>query len=182
MNDKYIKRILSLKEMIEYYKQENQRLEDIIDGQCRLLHTINKELEELITVPPSENNKYKCPDESCPMRPLDGYCERNCGERIGKMKIFKLCADGKVMSKVIDDTLESLQREVSGYIETARIFSDDDLTALVNEEGWYLDLPVNKCLPRLRGDIIIVGVSGETFVSLPDDKIDILRMVFGRKE
>lgn len=29
----------------------------------------------------SENNKYKCSDVSCPMRPLDGYCERNCQEK-----------------------------------------------------------------------------------------------------
>ena len=88
------------------------------------------------------------------------------------MLIYKLCADGRQQvvplpdKKTIGEQLHQLQEQVGGQIETVRIFADNDMTALVNEEGLLRGLPENECIPGLLGDIIIVGVEGDRLVGL----------------
>lgn len=49
------------------------------------------------------------------------------------MKVIKLCADGVCSIKNIENTLEALQHEVGGYIETLTLTSD--LVLIMDEEG-----------------------------------------------
>lgn len=49
------------------------------------------------------------------------------------MKVIKLCADGVCSVKNIENTLEALQHEVGGYIETLTLTSD--LVLIMDEEG-----------------------------------------------
>lgn len=49
------------------------------------------------------------------------------------MKVIKLCADGVCSIKNIENTLEALQHEVGGYIETLTLTSD--LVLIIDEEG-----------------------------------------------
>lgn len=49
------------------------------------------------------------------------------------MKVLKLCADGVCSIKNIENTLEALQHEVGGYIETLTLTSD--LVLIMDEEG-----------------------------------------------
>ncbi len=67
----------------------------------------------------------------------------------------------------IENTLEALQREVGGYIETVGIARDACL--VVNEEGIINDLPFNVRLYGLQlfGTVLIVGVGGDEFCDLP---------------
>ena len=67
----------------------------------------------------------------------------------------------------VDNTLEALQREVGGYIETLGITCDSCL--IVNEEGAISDLPFNTRLfgQFLFGTILIVGVKGDEFCDVP---------------
>lgn len=67
----------------------------------------------------------------------------------------------------IENTLEALQREVDGYIETITITSD--ACVVVNEEGIINNLPFNTRLFGLQlfGTILIVGVDGDEFCDLP---------------
>lgn len=66
----------------------------------------------------------------------------------------------------IENTLEALQHEVGGYIETVTLASDCCL--IVNEEGRINDLPFNcrLCGLQLFGTILVVGVDGDEFTDL----------------
>ena len=72
----------------------------------------------------------------------------------------------------IADTLEDLQSEVGGYIETVTLA--DDVVILCDEEGHLKDLPDNCDISGVMfaGTILIVGIDGDGFGSCPEDVID----------
>lgn len=63
--------------------------------------------------------------------------------------------------------LENLQKTVGGYIEHIMI---EDFHIICNEEGKLLDLEPNVPIPGdwICGTIIIVGIDGEEFTSIPE--------------
>lgn len=67
----------------------------------------------------------------------------------------------------IDNELSTLQREVGGYIETFGIARN--LTIICNEEGKIHGLPYNCtiCGETFVGTILLVGVRGDAFKSVP---------------
>lgn len=67
----------------------------------------------------------------------------------------------------IENTLEALQAEVGGYIETVTLLSD--LVLIVNEEGRIngMRFNVNLCGMQLFGTILAVGVNGDEFCDIP---------------
>lgn len=74
----------------------------------------------------------------------------------------------------VDNTLAALQAEVGGHIET--VFADRDVRgrgvlAIVNEEGRLEELAPNCLLhgELIFGPILLVGVRGEDFCSIPED-------------
>ena len=77
----------------------------------------------------------------------------------------------------IDNTLETLQAEVGGSIETLTVCSDACLVCLVmNEEGRLLNLPFNFRWGTYRfyGTVLLVGVKGDEFGDVPLTKLSIL--------
>lgn len=70
----------------------------------------------------------------------------------------------------IPNTLEALQQEVGGHIETVTFCT---YAAIVcNEEGMLKDLPRNDFLGHLwRGTILMVGVDGDEFCDIADGAI-----------
>lgn len=91
--------------------------------------------------------------------------------------------------KVIDNTLESLQAEVGGYIEQVSIF-EDPVTILCNEDGKRLGLPKNRGLydnkgvmrDIILGTFIIVGIGTEDFISLTEEQIEKYTNHYGKPE
>lgn len=75
----------------------------------------------------------------------------------------------------IENSLEALQAEVGGYIETVTLFSDASI--VVNEEGIPKGLPfnLNFCGLQLFGTVLLVGVKGDEFCDVPIKKIDFLQ-------
>ena len=67
----------------------------------------------------------------------------------------------------IENELSALQHEVGSYIETFRIASN--LAIICNEEGKIHGLPYNCtiCGETFVGTILLVGVRGDTFKSVP---------------
>lgn len=67
----------------------------------------------------------------------------------------------------IENTLAALQHEVGGYIETVTIVSN--LVIVCNKEGKIHRLPYNWtfCGETFVGTILLVGVRGDTFKSVP---------------
>ena len=66
-----------------------------------------------------------------------------------------------------DNTLESFQAAVGGYIETMTPFSD--LVAIVNEEGRIKKLPFNCTVLGcpVYGTVVLAGVKRDEFCSIP---------------
>jgi hypothetical protein len=88
---------------------------------------------------------------------------------MGKIKaMVKMPGEGWVQRE-IDNTLESLQGIVGGYIETLTL--REGLVLIVNEEGVLHELAPNLYVRGhwLRGPIIAVGVRGEDFADCPVD-------------
>lgn len=67
----------------------------------------------------------------------------------------------------VSNSLEALQKNVGGYIETVTLARD--LVIICNEEGRLLDLPYNCtiCGVDFVGPILMVGVKGDEFADLP---------------
>lgn len=69
--------------------------------------------------------------------------------------------------KEIDNTLEAMQAEVGGYIETVTVCSD--LVIVCDEEGLLKGLPHNTNLlgADFYGPIFFCGVKGDEFCDVP---------------
>lgn len=74
----------------------------------------------------------------------------------------------------VENTLEALQTEVGGYIETVTLTVDACL--VVNEEGRLRGLPFNVNFAGLKlvGTVLLVGVNGDEFCDVPLTRLNIL--------
>lgn len=74
----------------------------------------------------------------------------------------------------IENSLEALQAEVGGYIETLTVLSDTCL--VLNEEGRLLDLPFNFRWGTFRfyGTVLLIGVNEDEFGDVPLTNLKIL--------
>ena len=79
----------------------------------------------------------------------------------------------------IPNTLENLQKAVGGCIETVTVA--DDLVLVCDEEGWIKDLPYNVTLfgHQFFGTLLVAGVRGDEFASVPGDINEVKKLIFG---
>lgn len=75
----------------------------------------------------------------------------------------------------IENTLEALQAEVGGYIETVTLGTD--AVIICNEEGRLLGLEPSGFYTFV-GPILLVGIAGDEFTDVPEAAYSI----FGVKE
>lgn len=97
------------------------------------------------------------------------------------MRAIKILQAGGSEYIDIPNTLEALQKEVGGYIETVTL--SPGCVMIVDEEGRLKDKPFNRKASDLSGvdivgDALIVGVEGEEFTDVPEDIIRILAHLF----
>lgn len=92
------------------------------------------------------------------------------------MKILKKEPSGVYYLKEIPNTLEAMQAEIGGYIETVRV--DDTCCIVCDEEGLIKELPYNAKLAGVHfyGPIFIVGTKGEEFCDVPEMVAEILEV------
>lgn len=96
----------------------------------------------------------------------------------GKAKIDVLLVEPGQYPKMIsiDSGLESLQKEVEGYIQAVYYF-DDPVALICNEEGKINGLRPNRAIydedgemvDLVVGNFLITGLGEENFASLPKD-------------
>lgn len=101
------------------------------------------------------------------------------------MKVIKKAPGSAPVLIDIDNTLEALQHEVGGYIETFTFASD--VSIVCNEEGRLLGFPycATVCGVEFVGPILIVGVDGEEFCDTPMPNVTtwrVLKEVLTREE
>lgn len=79
----------------------------------------------------------------------------------------------------VENSLEALQLEVDGWIETVT-FAEDDCV-ICNEEGRIQGLPFNLELMGVLffGTILIVGVDGENFTDLSEAGTELMMREMG---
>ena len=97
-------------------------------------------------------------------------------------KIFVVIKEpGKapVIEPMFDNSLESFQNAVGGYIETVTI--NDDLVIICNEEGRLMDLPMNVEVAGIGfvGTIVVAGVDGEEFSSVKSKLVPLVLQLLG---
>lgn len=74
----------------------------------------------------------------------------------------------------IGNTLEALQKEVGGYIETVTMFTD--MAIICNEEGRLMGMEHNLEFAGIEfvGTVLFVGIDGDEFCDLSDETISFL--------
>jgi hypothetical protein len=91
----------------------------------------------------------------------------------------------------IENSLESLQSYVDGYIEVIRPFEDEDVAVILNEEGKINGLSPNRALTDpdgdvydiIAGDFLIAGLSEDgEFTSLTQAQIRKYTKMFERPQ
>ena len=106
-----------------------------------------------------------------------------------KMKVLVVEPMKTPYIKKIDKGLDSLQKEVGGYIEVVYPF-EDRVGIICNEEGKLLGLKSNRALREDNGEIydvisgtfLVVGLGDEDFTSLNDKQIDKFSEMFKSPE
>lgn len=90
--------------------------------------------------------------------------------RSKKMRVLRIEPGQEPELIDIANNLESLQRQVGGYIECVTL-APGHVEMIVNEEGWLLDLPFNELASvisrhQIVGTAIIVQVCDEEFTDV----------------
>ncbi|MBR1382309.1 MAG: DUF3846 domain-containing protein [Ruminococcus sp.] len=88
---------------------------------------------------------------------------------MNKITAIKFTPDGEAIVTKIEDTLESLQAAVGGYIETITL--SDDFVLICDEEGVLKGKPRNTLAEMfvggLVGTVLVAGISGDEFADVP---------------
>lgn len=83
------------------------------------------------------------------------------------MKILVVEPKKAPYTKEIGNDIDSMQKEVDGFIECVYFF-DDPITIICNEEGKIRGLPLNRALRDGSGDVLDV-IAGTFFVCGQDN-------------
>lgn len=89
---------------------------------------------------------------------------------MSKIKIYSMKVGETGSIKEIDNSLESFQSEVGGYIEILNIDKECILDLVCNEEGKINGLPMNRAW-LFEGEIVEV-IAGNCFVTRHNDNGD----------
>lgn len=106
-----------------------------------------------------------------------------------KIKVLMVEPEKAPREAEIENSLESLQGVVGGYIEAVYPF-DDPVAIVCNEEGKLIGLPLNRALygengsmhDIVAGTFIVCGLSEENFDSLPPEMMNKYRDHFQSPE
>lgn len=108
---------------------------------------------------------------------------RETERKVNNMKVLKI-EEEKIYEKEIENTLESLQNEVEGYIEIVHLGSN--YVIICNEEGRIKKLPYTLSIDfgnfnceALYGNLILCKVNKRgNFISLKQSEIDFLMSLY----
>ena len=106
-----------------------------------------------------------------------------------KMKVIVVEPNKPPRLKEIDPGLDSLQKEVGGYIETVYPFTDP-VVIVCDEEGKLKGSPPNRALRDKNGQVydflcgtfLVAGVGDDDICSIPQDLVSKYMKHFRRPE
>ena len=97
----------------------------------------------------------------------------NAGEIKDGITVLKVELYKKPYVKTISGSLESLQKEVEGYIEVTYPFFDE-VAIICNEEGKINDMPLNRSLKDENGEILDIVAGSFLVVRFTEDDFESL--------
>lgn len=97
---------------------------------------------------------------------------------LGTVEVFPFPFSNRADEK---DVALWLQDHVGGFIERVKVFDDENVVCLVDEEPWFKKLPTNPLLPKLRGDVVILGERSGRFVGLDSELAWQIKELFEKK-
>lgn len=107
---------------------------------------------------------------------------------MGKIHVISVWPGRRAADLWVDDCLDSYKDLLNGgFMETVRIFPDDNILLVCDDEGILKNLPLNRAIfcdscrnePMLiAGPFFLVAYDGPEFVSIPDRKIPRLLELF----
>ena len=95
----------------------------------------------------SSNNK-NCGDEIL-------HCAQNDSAENSRILTVMVPADGPAYVTEVENTLETMQSAVGGYIQTVRLTRGIDIVC--NEEGHLIGLPENINFPGIVGTFFLIS-------------------------
>lgn len=106
-----------------------------------------------------------------------------------KIKVVRVAPSKKPEVVEIDDSLESLQHEVDGYIEMCYPF-EEEVALIVNEEGKLGGYQLNRAIidegeivDIVFGTFLVVGLGDEgDLVSLTDEQVKTYTKLYEKPE
>ena len=109
--------------------------------------------------------------------------------RENKITVLVVEPERKPYTKVIDNTLRSLQREVDGYIQAIYHF-EDEVAIICDEEAKLNSKPLNRSLRDSSGEIydiiagtfLVVGLTEDNFGALSDEQLKKYSKYFEKPE
>ena len=89
-----------------------------------------------------------------------------------KIRVLVVIPGMKPEERYIPNDLQCMHTIVGGYIET--VFVEQDICAVGNDEGMFLDLPLNHRRNGwlIYGTFILAQFSGSDLISLTDEQIE----------
>lgn len=108
---------------------------------------------------------------------------------MSKITVLVIEPERKPYAKEIENTLESLQHEVGGYIQAVYPW-EEPVALIVDEESKLKSSPFNRALrdelgniyDYIAGTFLIVGLGEENFASLPPELITHFSEMFAKPE
>ena len=98
------------------------------------------------------------------------------------MVVIKEPGKAARVDPLFDNTLESFQKAVGGYIECVPVGYGSGLVLICNEEGKLRGLPFNVRMgfDDIVGSMVVCGVRGDEFASLRASQIPKILDLLGR--
>ncbi len=99
--------------------------------------------------------------------------------RENKITVLVVEPERRPYTKVIDNTLESLQREVGGYIQAIYPF-EDEVAIICDEEAKLSSKPLNRSLRDdtseiydiIAGTFLVGGLTEDNFGSVSEEQLE----------
>lgn len=97
------------------------------------------------------------------------------------LRVMVVEPDKEPYEKVLNHSLEAMQKVVGGYIETTRDDLLPGMILVVNEEGKLKGLPFNRCThcDCIAGTFFVCKNGKDDFESLTDADVEEVKLVYG---
>ena len=97
-----------------------------------------------------------------------------------KISVLKLCADGSLLKLWIRPSIEEVQLQLGGAVDTVRVFTG--IQTFIRRLPDVHELEENICFPGIYGDVLFTGGQGSYLAGLSLAQMSSLCKLFRREK